>query len=139
MLRLTDRPVARYSFSLIGLQALIMPWNKSDWIKACNPIKLKEYLATGRPVVSTDFPALEPFRHLLRVADGPDELANAIADSLLSDPQADLCRSAVRAESWEAKAQELQLHLSTMGIRFSGHEMARNGKPLIGELEECSG
>lgn len=137
--QLGQKPYDRIAQYMAACDALIMPWNKSDWIKACNPIKLKEYLATGRPVVSTDFPALEPFRHLLRVADGPDELANAIADSLLSDPQADLCRSAVRAESWEAKAQELQLHLSTMGIRFSGHEMARNGKPLIGELEECSG
>ena len=39
-----------------------MPWNSSDSIKACNPIKLKEYLAVGRPMVATEFQALDGFR-----------------------------------------------------------------------------
>jgi hypothetical protein len=30
---------------MAAMDVLIMPWNDSDWIKACNPIKLKEYLA----------------------------------------------------------------------------------------------
>ncbi|GAG08945.1 unnamed protein product, partial [marine sediment metagenome] len=33
----------------------IMPWRQNRWIEACNPIKLKEYLALGKPVVSTPF------------------------------------------------------------------------------------
>ena len=63
--------VARY---MAAMDVLIMPWNHSEWIKACNPIKLKEYLAVGRPVVTTDFPALDGWRDLVRVADGARSL-----------------------------------------------------------------
>ena len=55
-----------------------MPWNDSDWIRACNPIKLKEYLAVGRPIVTTDFPALDGWRDLVSIANGPIDFANAI-------------------------------------------------------------
>lgn len=59
-----------------------MPWNDSDWIKACNPIKLKEYLAVGRPIVTTDFDALEGWRDLVTVAKGVDAFAAAIRRAL---------------------------------------------------------
>ena len=62
------RSIANY---MAAMDVLIMPWNDSDWIKACNPIKLKEYLAVGRPVVTTRFPGLERYRDLVRVADTP--------------------------------------------------------------------
>ena len=37
----------------------IMPWLRNSWILNANPVKLKEYLAIGFPVVSIDFPELE--------------------------------------------------------------------------------
>ena len=64
--------VANY---MAAMDVLIMPWNDSEWIKACNPIKLKEYLAVGRPVVTTDFPALDRYRDLVRVAKTPRDFA----------------------------------------------------------------
>ena len=30
----------------------LMPWQQNDWIQACNPVKLKEYLALGKPIVT---------------------------------------------------------------------------------------
>ncbi len=36
----------------------LMPWLQNEWIKGCNPIKLKEYLALGFPVVAMRFPEL---------------------------------------------------------------------------------
>lgn len=38
-------------------KACLLPFKSTPQIHACNPLKLKEYLATGRPVISTDFPA----------------------------------------------------------------------------------
>ena len=71
--------IARY---MAAMDVLIMPWNKSEWIKACNPIKLKEYLAVGRPVVTTDFAALGPWRDLVRVANDADGFASEIRAAL---------------------------------------------------------
>ena len=84
-----------------------MPWNDSDWIKACNPIKLKEYLAVGRPVVTSDFPALGRYRDLVRVAQGPAAFAAAIRQALNDPYDADKARVSVTGEGWDAKASYL--------------------------------
>ncbi|HRY06953.1 MAG TPA: glycosyltransferase [Hyphomicrobiaceae bacterium] len=86
---------------------LIMPWNDSDWIKACNPIKLKEYLAVGRPIVTTDFDALEGWRDLVTVAKGPDAFAAAIRRALVTPYDANAARQRVTSETWDGKADLL--------------------------------
>ncbi len=93
--------VARY---MAAMDVLIMPWNDSEWIKACNPIKLKEYLAVGRPIVTTDFPALGRYRDLVRVAEGPAAFASAIRQALAEPYTADKARNSVASEGWDAKA-----------------------------------
>ncbi len=86
---------------------LIMPWNDSDWIKACNPIKLKEYLAVGRPIVTTDFDALEGWRDLVTVAKGPDAFTAAIRWALVTPYDANAARHRVARETWDGKADLL--------------------------------
>ena len=103
--------VARY---MAAMDALIMPWNDSEWIKACNPIKLKEYLAVGRPVVTTDFPALGRYRDLVRVAKGTRAFASAIREALDSPYDADAARTRVASESWDGKAAYLEEQLDAL-------------------------
>ncbi len=89
---------------MAAMDVLIMPWNDSEWIQACNPIKLKEYLAVGRPVVTTDFPALGRYRDLVSVAKGPRDFAAAIRRALDEPYDAEKARARVASESWDAKA-----------------------------------
>ena len=56
-----------------GFDVAIMPWLRNGWIEACNPIKLKEYLALGLPIVSTDFPEVHYYEDLVRIAGDADE------------------------------------------------------------------
>jgi len=93
--------VANY---MAAMDVLIMPWNSSDWIKGCNPIKLKEYIAVGRPIVTTPFPSIEEWRDLVAVADGPAAFADAIRRAVGAHFDAAPGRQRVRAESWDAKA-----------------------------------
>ena len=44
-----------------GFDVALMPWLDNDWIKHANPIKMKEYLALGLAVVSTDFPEVDRY------------------------------------------------------------------------------
>jgi len=84
-------------------QAGIIPFRDTPQIRACNPLKLREYLAAGRPVVSTDFPALAPYRDLVGVAATPEGFAQALRDSLRDDRSA-ARQARVAGESWAARA-----------------------------------
>lgn len=108
--------VARY---MAAMDALIMPWNASDWIKACNPVKLKEYLAVGRPVISTDFPALDGWRELVRTAAGSEEFSGAIRTALATPYDAERARAAVAGESWDGKAAAIATELEAMGLVYA--------------------
>jgi glycosyltransferase involved in cell wall biosynthesis len=81
----------------------LLPFRDNAQIRACNPLKLREYLAAGRPVVSTDFPALEPYRHLVETAADDDAMAAAI-ERAVHCPLVAQRRAAVAAETWAARA-----------------------------------
>lgn len=97
----------------------IMPWLRNDWIAACNPIKLKEYLASGRPIITTDFPALDGWRDLVHVADTSAEFAGAIRKALAQpiDHAAVLARLA--GETWAVKADALMAAIGDLGVAFA--------------------
>ncbi|MBR2537629.1 MAG: glycosyltransferase [Hyphomicrobium sp.] len=92
---------------MAAMDVLIMPWNDSDWIKACNPIKLKEYLAVGRPIVTKDFPALDRYRDLVRTAENPRDFAAAIRDAFSTPYDPLPARQRLASETWDAKAAYL--------------------------------
>ena len=112
------KPYDEIAGYMAAMDVLIMPWNSSDWIKACNPIKLKEYLAVGRPVVTTDFAALDGYRDLVRTARGPQEFARQIQSALHQPYDVDASRERVQAESWDAKAGLVASTILDLGLRF---------------------
>jgi len=68
---------------------------------------LREYLATGKPVVSVRFPHAEKFADVIYLADNHDEFV-ARLDAALSetDPGASQRRiEAVRSSTWDARAR----------------------------------
>jgi glycosyltransferase involved in cell wall biosynthesis len=106
---------------MAACDVLVMPWNRSDWIKACNPIKLKEYLAVGRPVVSTSYDELlRTWTDYVSVADGPERFRGAILAALDSAAQSaeatERRRARVRQETWTAKANQVLARLADHGI-----------------------
>jgi glycosyltransferase involved in cell wall biosynthesis len=87
----------------------LMPWLDNDWIKHANPIKMKEYLALGLAVVSTDFPEVERYRDVIRIASGEadfiDQVRLTLKDGGLKTPAER--RAAVLTASWDSRAREL--------------------------------
>src|SRR5205814_357991 len=51
---------------------LIMPYADLPVTRAMQPLKLKEYLATGKPAVVTDLPAVRPWADCMDLADSPE-------------------------------------------------------------------
>ncbi len=88
---------------------LIMPYADLPVTRAMQPLKLKEYLATGRPVVSTRLPALAAWDDCLDVTDDPAEFAAAVrrrSGVQLPNTQS-AARERLRRESWKVKAEDL--------------------------------
>lgn len=116
---LGQKPYEEVAGYMAGCDVLLMPWNRSDWIRACNPIKLKEYLATGRPVVSTSYDELlRTWRDHVAVADGAAAFAEAIRAALRAPGDAEARRRRVERETWTAKADQVVAALATLGIGF---------------------
>ena len=53
-------------------QVSLLPFLDNAQIRACNPLKLREYMAIGKPIVSTRFPALTGYEEWLHVVDNDD-------------------------------------------------------------------
>ncbi len=85
----------------------IMPWRQNRWIEACNPIKLKEYLALGKPVVSTPYTELQKYRDVVYQANTPEDFAACIKRALAEDSQERIAarRKKVETSTWDNKAE----------------------------------
>jgi glycosyltransferase involved in cell wall biosynthesis len=86
----------------------ILPWKKNRWTEAANPIKLKEYLALGKPVISTPaFTEVQNYLDVVYVADNPAEFAQSIKVAFIEDSQDRIAarRKKVAQASWDSKAK----------------------------------
>ena len=83
--------------------ALIIPFVVNDAMHAVNPLKLWEYFATGKPVVSTPMDAIKIGAPLLRVANGAEHWVDELNQSINEDNvQHSLSRVALaRNNSWQ--------------------------------------
>ncbi|MBA5763547.1 glycosyltransferase family 1 protein [Vibrio sp. 404] len=83
-------------------QASLLPFKLNQQIQACNPLKLREYLAVGSPIVATPFPALSPYRRYINVVNNAEEMCKALE---LSATEQRLPRGIVNDESWQSRSQ----------------------------------
>lgn len=86
--------------------ALIAPYADLPVTRAMQPLKLKEYLATGKPVVVRHLPATAGWADCCDVAAAPGAFAAAVAARLatgLPDAQR-AARARLESEGWAAKA-----------------------------------
>lgn len=87
----------------------MIPFRINELTLKANPLKLREYLAAGLPVVSTDLPEVRRYQGLVRIASGPEAFMRAIEAALdeRGEPYARQRVEAMKGESWEARVKEL--------------------------------
>ena len=90
-----------------GFDVALLPFVENELAASSNPLKVREYLAAGLPVVATPVPEVERLG-LCRIASGEVEFAAAVREAL-REPGCSQARSdAVAHESWEARVEELR-------------------------------
>lgn len=94
-----------------GADVLVMPYADLPVTRAMQPLKLKEYLATGKPVVVRDLPATRPLADCLDIADSPESFADRVLERLRTGvpaSQQTARDSLLAAEGWDAKAAQFE-------------------------------
>ena len=87
----------------------ILPFVWNELTLAANPLKMREYLAAGLPLISTPLPEVLRLRHVLHTARTAEEYMTHIERLLATGktgPSMSISRE-MDAESWDAKVEEL--------------------------------
>ncbi len=86
----------------------VIPYRNNRQVRHANPLKLREYLATGKPVVSVSTPEVDRFGTVVRLADTRQSFLAEIEDALLEEGPAlrEQRMQAVQGMSWASRAQE---------------------------------
>jgi len=90
--------------------AAIIPYRPSQFAHYANPLKLREYLAMGKPIVAVSTPEIDKFADVVEIAHSREEFL-AKLDAVLARPSSpdELRRRMDRVEplSWEARRREI--------------------------------
>jgi glycosyltransferase involved in cell wall biosynthesis len=90
-----------------GFDVCVLPWEtEQSFTSYGSAIKVREYLATGKPVVIAPLPEYEPMGDVLRIARSRDQFLLLVEEALSeSDSEAASRRqAAVASGTWDARA-----------------------------------
>jgi glycosyltransferase involved in cell wall biosynthesis len=114
---LGNRPHAELPRYCRGFDVGIIPYRLGDpRMQSVNPLKLREYLASGLPVVTVDLPEARQVDADVLIAAGADEFIAAIDRAMQADnPDRKRARSnRMQSESWEARVADVERALRAM-------------------------
>jgi glycosyltransferase involved in cell wall biosynthesis len=124
---LGQKPYALLPAYCRGFDAGIIPFRTNELTIRANPLKLREYLAAGLPVVSTPLPEVARYRGLVHLAEDVTGFLQAITTAL-GERSAALDRAraaAMESESWDARVAEIERHISRTAARASDPAVQR--------------
>jgi glycosyltransferase involved in cell wall biosynthesis len=102
------RPYDTIPAYVAAFATCLVPFAVNRLTVGVNPIKLREYLAAGRPVVATDLPETVRYGEVIELAGDPDGFAAAVLRTLAPGYDTEAARARRRAsvagESWDAVA-----------------------------------
>ncbi|WP_071460842.1 glycosyltransferase [Bacillus massilinigeriensis] len=103
------KPYGEVPAYLHASDVLLLPRTMDPHSLACDPLKVYEYLATGKPVVSTKHPSIERFSAFVKSGATPEEFAAAIRAALTRDNNEKVMQhAAIGGLSWKARAERLK-------------------------------
>lgn len=124
-------PLALEQLPELGQMAdvLIMPYADLPVTRAMQPLKLLEYLATGKPVVASDLPAVQAWSDCLDTAVSPESFSALVRARIGNRTPSDQTQARMRLsqEGWDAKATIFERYV----LGETTHPISRQVSPLV--------
>lgn len=93
----------------------MLPFRSNKQIEACNPLKLREYLASGTPIATTSFPAVREYANIVAIQAPREPFSRVILRADTQQHAKAQRQETVAVESWQHRAAQLEAlinHLS---------------------------
>ena len=91
-----------------GFDVCILPHRCTPFTESLNPIKLWEYLASGKPVAATPVAGFRERAHLCHLGSGVDGFVKACESALFEDPGHSLARiREAESNSWQCRSEQV--------------------------------
>jgi glycosyltransferase involved in cell wall biosynthesis len=104
------KPYAEMPRYAASFDVCVLPWvTDNEFVSYGSAIKVREYLATGKPVVITPLYEYERLDGILRVSRSYDDFIAKVEDALSNDSpgKRDARQQAVKESTWDARAEEV--------------------------------
>jgi UDP-galactopyranose mutase len=119
------RPYDELPHYVAGWDVALLPFARNDATRFISPTKTPEYLAAGRPVVSTSIrDVVRPYgkQRLARIADDPQAFIQACTAAMAEDPAKRITRADafLRQTSWDGTWTRIRALLDEVVRRSDG-------------------
>jgi glycosyltransferase involved in cell wall biosynthesis len=114
---LGSRPYSEMPRYASAFDVCVLPWvTDNEFVNYGSAIKVREYLATGKPVVITPLYEYEPLDGILRISRGYDDFISKVEDALNCDDAAKRAarQQAVRDSTWDVRAEEVSCDIEAL-------------------------
>jgi glycosyltransferase involved in cell wall biosynthesis len=109
-----------------GFDVCVLPWEtEQSFTSYGSAIKVREYLATGKPVVIAPLPEYEPMKDVLRIARSRDDFLRLVEEALAERDDTAAARarqSSVADGTWDARAAWVSDLIEQALAKKHGHD-----------------
>ncbi len=109
-----------------SFRAAIIPYHPTQQVQNANPLKLREYLAMGKPIVTVRTPEIEKFADVVRIADGREEFLVQLDDVMsTSERPEDIAKrmAAVAESGWNVRMKAVVDRIESSCTTEQRHEL----------------
>jgi glycosyltransferase involved in cell wall biosynthesis len=100
-----------------GFDVALLPFKNNELTLNANPLKVREYLAAGLPVVATDLPEVTRLKQC-RIAKKPADYVRHVAEAL-KDPGPKRERAdRIFQDSWDSRVEEIRRHVGETMVKL---------------------
>jgi len=120
-----QKKISKVPYYIKALDVCIAPYKINKHSQNISPLKLYDYMASGKPIVSTNFPAAQMFKNVIQIANSESEFISHVETALHEDDK-DLVkkrRYIASQNTWDDRVRQISLLIRSKLHEIQGPEL----------------